>query len=188
VIDFDLQRTLDAWAGQAGCEPAALVARFARDETFWQYETGKLTDTEFFAALRTLLGIELTDVQLLAGWNATFIGEMPGIAPLLVRAARHLPLYAFSNTNRAHVAHFSQHFAELLGHFRQIFLSSSIGHRKPHAAAYDHVVKAINVPASRIVFFDDLIANVEGTRACGLNAVHVRSIDDVAGALDALGL
>ena len=49
-----------------------------------------------------------------------------------------------------------QTYADVLGHFREIFLSSTIGLRKPDAAAYDHVVKAIGVPASRIVFFDDL--------------------------------
>ena len=70
-------------------------------------------------------------------------------------AAQRLPLYAFSNTNPAHVAHFSQAYADVLGHFREIFLSSSIGLRKPDAEAYDHVVKAIGVPASRILFFDD---------------------------------
>jgi glucose-1-phosphatase len=138
--------------------------------------------------VRTALGIEITDAQLLEGWNATFIGEMDGIAPLLAQAAQHLPLYAFSNTNTAHAAHFSQHYAEVLGHFRELFLSSSIGLRKPHRAAYDHVVQAIGMPASRILFFDDLIENVEAARAAGLQAVHVKSSRDVADALAALGL
>ena len=61
----------------------------------------------------------------------------------------------------------------MLGHFREIYLSSTIGLRKPEAAAYDHVVKAIGVPASRIVFFDDSAENIAGARARGLNAVHV---------------
>jgi putative hydrolase of the HAD superfamily len=113
---------------------------------------------------------------------------MPGIAPLLQRAAQRLPLYAFSNTNAAHVEHFSETYAGVLGHFREIFLSSAIGLRKPDAAAYDHVVKAIGVPASRIVFFDDLAENIDGARACGLTAVHVTSPDDVAHALAALGI
>lgn len=188
VIDFDLQRTLAAWARDAGCAPADLVARFSRNDAFWDYETGKISESEFFALLRRTLRIELTDAQLLAGWNATFIGEMPGIAPLLERAAHRLPLYAFSNTNRAHVAYFSHHFAELLTPFREIFLSSTIGLRKPHAEAYDHVVKAIGVPAHRIVFFDDLLENIEGARNRGLLAVHVRSTGDVADALAALGI
>jgi HAD superfamily hydrolase (TIGR01509 family) len=93
-----------------------------------------------------------------------------------------------SNTNRPHVAHFSKAFADVLGHFREIFLSSTIGLRKPDAAAYDHVVKAIGVPAHRIVFFDDLAENIEGARMRGLTAVHVTSSDDVANALTALGI
>src|SRR5207245_4029236 len=111
---------------------------------------------------------------------------MPGIAPLLERAAKRMPLYAFSNTNRPHVEHFSKTYADVLGHFREMFLSSTIGLRKPEAAAYDHVVKAIGVPASRILFFDDLAANIEGARARGLCAIHVTSTDDVARALTVL--
>ncbi len=139
-------------------------------------------------ACEPALGIDLSDAQLLEGWNAIFAGEMPGIAALLARAASRLPLYAFSNTNQPHVEHFSRLHADLLGHFRELYLSSRIGLRKPDAAAYDHVVKAIGVPASRIVFFDDLAENVEGARARGLQAIHVRAPTDVADALAALGI
>jgi glucose-1-phosphatase len=113
---------------------------------------------------------------------------MPGIAPMLARAAKRLPLYAFSNTNPPHVEHFSAAYANVLGHFRKMFLSSSIGLRKPDAEAYDHVVQAIGVPASRIVFFDDLAENIESARARGLIGVHVKSPDDVAAALAELGI
>jgi FMN phosphatase YigB (HAD superfamily) len=48
-------------------------------------------------------------------------------------------------------------------------------------------VRAIGVPAERIVFFDDLAENIDGARARGLTAVHVTSPDDVAQSLAALG-
>ena len=188
VLDIDLNKTLACWAGHAGCEPAQLVGRFVNDDIYRRHERGEIDDAEFFAALRSSLGIALSDPQFLEGWNAIFAGEMPGIAALLKRAAERLPLYAFSNTNSAHVEHFSQAYAGVLGHFREIFLSSSIGLRKPDAAAYDHVVKAIGVPAPRIVFFDDLAENIEGARARGLTAIHVTSPADVAEALAALGI
>jgi putative hydrolase of the HAD superfamily len=188
VIDIDFNKTLESWAGQAGCEPASLAGRFARDEIYRRHEKGQIDDAEFFADVRASLGIDLSDAQLLEGWNAIFVREMPGIAAMLARAATRLPLYALSNTNHAHVEHFSLAYAGVLGHFREIFLSSAIGLRKPDAAAYDHVVKAIGAPASRIVFFDDLAENIEGARARGLTAVHVRSPDDVAQALAALGI
>jgi FMN phosphatase YigB (HAD superfamily) len=49
-------------------------------------------------------------------------------------------------------------------------------------------VKAIGVPAQRIVFFDDVMENIEGARARGLIAVHVTSTRDVVDALEALGI
>lgn len=188
VLDIDFSKALACWAGHAGCRPADIAGRFVQDETYHLHETGKIDDAAFFGSLRASLGLRLADDQFLEGWNAIFAGEMPGIAPLLARAANRMPLYAFSNTNRAHVEHFSKTHADLLGHFREVFLSSTIGLRKPDAAAYDHVVKSIGVPASRIVFFDDLAENIEGARARGLNVVHVSSSADVADALSELGI
>ncbi len=188
VLDIDFDRTLACWAGYAGCEPADLVGRFLRDDLYKGHERGEIDDATFFAGLRRSLRIDVPDQQFLEGWNAIFVGEMAGIAPLLARAAQRVPLYAFSNTNHAHAMHFSQHFADVLGHFREIFLSSTIGLRKPDADAYDHVVKVIGVPAARIVFFDDLMENIEGARASGLTAVHVTSTRDVADALAAMDL
>jgi haloacid dehalogenase superfamily, subfamily IA, variant 3 with third motif having DD or ED len=171
--------------GHAGCAPADLARRFVVNDSFKHHETGRIDDAAFFAGLRQSLGIGLTDAQFLEGWNAIFTGEMPGIAPLLAGAPTPAAL-CFSNTNPAHVAHFSLAYAGVLSHFREIFLSSSIGLRKPDAEAYDHVIKAIGVPASRILFFDDSAANIEGARARGLCAIHVTSMDDVARALTAL--
>jgi putative hydrolase of the HAD superfamily len=188
VLDVDLHRTFACWAGHAGCETVDLVGRFPRDELYHRHEKGEISDAEFFAGIRAALGIGISDAQFLEGWNAIFVGEMPGIAPLLARAAKRLPLFVLSNTNNAHVEYFSERYADLLGHFREIFLSSTIGLRKPDAAAYDHVVGAIGVPASRILFFDDLAENVEAARARGLHAIQVKSSTDVAHALDALGI
>jgi putative hydrolase of the HAD superfamily len=103
VLDIDFNKTLVCWAGYAGCEPADIVGRFRRDDIYQRHEKGEISDAEFFAGLRASLGIGLSDAEFLEGWNALFAGEMPGIAPLLARAAKRLPVYAFSNTNGAHV-------------------------------------------------------------------------------------
>jgi glucose-1-phosphatase len=188
VLDIDFGKALACWAGHAGCAPADLATRFVREESYRQHEVGKIEDAAYFQSLRAALGIDISDAQFLQGWNAIFAGEMPGIAPLLARAAKRMPLYAFSNTNRPHVEYFSKAYSDVLGHFHELFLSSTIGLRKPDGEAYDHVVKAIGVPAERIVFFDDLADNIAGARAYGLTAVHVTSPDDVANAFAALGI
>jgi putative hydrolase of the HAD superfamily len=188
VIDIDFNRTLRIWAEHAGCTPEQLAERFVRDDAYHRHEKGEISDEAYFASLRSPLGVELSDAQFIEGWNAIFVGEMPGINQLLARAAKRLPLYAFSNTNTAHVASFSVQYAEVLGHFRDIFLSSTIGLRKPDTEAYDHVVRTIGVPPERIVFFDDLAENIAGAQAHGLRTVLVKSPNDVARALDALGI
>ena len=188
VLDIDFSRAIACWAGHAGCAPSDMSGRFVINEMYHHHETGRISDAVFFDGLRAMLGAPLSDAQLLEGWNAIFVGAMPDIPALLARAASRIPLYAFSNTNRAHIEYFSAAYANLMGHFRELYLSSTIGLRKPDAAAYDHVVKAIGVPASRIVFFDDLAENVEAARARGLQAVHVRSSGDIADALAALGI
>jgi glucose-1-phosphatase len=189
VLDIDFSKAVACWAGHAGCAPQSIIARYARDsEAFRLHEMGKISDAAYFDSLRRSLGIAISDAQFLEGWNAIFAGEMPDIAKLLPRAAKHMPLYVFSNTNPPHVEYFSKEYADLLGHFRELYLSSSIGLRKPDAEAFDHVVQSIGVPASRIVFFDDLAENVEGARARGLTALQVTSPRDVADALTALGI
>jgi FMN phosphatase YigB (HAD superfamily) len=188
VLDIDFSKVATTWASHAGCEPAQLVGRLSPNDSWRRHERGEISDAEFFDGLRASLGIAISDAQFLEGWNAIFTGEMPGIAAQLARAGQILPLYAFSNTNGAHVTHFSHAYADVLGHFREVYLSSSIGLRKPEAEAYDYVIKAIGVPASRIAFFDDSFENIEGARARGLTAVHVTAPDDVAKALAALGI
>jgi glucose-1-phosphatase len=188
VIDIDFKRCITRWADHARCDPRLIEERFRRDFSYRRHEVGEIDTKEFFAGLQLACEIELSHDQFLEGWNAIFVGEMPGMAELLARAARQIPLYAFTNTNPDHQLVWSQRFAPILANFKEIFVSSTIRLRKPDAAAFDHVVKAIGVPAERIVFFDDAMENVDGARVRGLQAVHVRSSADVADTLAALGL
>jgi glucose-1-phosphatase len=190
VIDIDFRRAIARWAEASSTNVALLQPRLAglqagvsSSEVYRRHETGKLTDEAFFDSLKAALGIDIADADLLDGWNAIFVGEMVGISGLLATAATRLPLYAFSNSNAAHQAYFSRHFASALSHFKEIFVSSDIGLRKPDAEAFQFVIGAINDPAERILFFDDSAANVAGARACGLHAVHVTTRSTVADTL-----
>ena len=186
VIDIDFNRAFARWAEHAACDVSLLRARFSVDEACRRHEIGAISDAEYFASLRGSLGLDLSDAQMLDGWNAIFVGAAPGISETLARAAARVPLYAFTNTNPAHVAFWSARFADTVAHFRKIYVSSTIGLRKPDAAAFRFVGDDIGVPSERIIFFDDSLANVEGARACGLQAVQVRSPSDVTTTLASL--
>jgi len=183
IIEIDFERVWARWARDA-CRPVDAIRRpIGRFEPYLRYECGAVTLEEYFESLRAAMDVALTDEQLLAGWNEIFVGEMRGIAALLERLRPRIPLYAFSNTNRAHEAFWSVEYAPVLSHFRQVFVSSTIGLRKPDKPAFDHVVGEMGVPASSILFFDDSLENVEGARAAGLKAEHVRNTAEIAAAL-----
>ena len=185
-IDFDLAFT--HWARCAGCEPDAVRSRFSMDEAYARHETGALDVAGYFASLRSRLGIDISDDEFAHGWHAIFVREVPGIIPLLERLRRERPLYLFSNTNPSHYEHVSARFGDLLAKFDRIFLSSTLGRRKPEPEAFRAVAQAIDVPPERVLFFDDTPVNVEGALAVGMRAVLVQSLDDIVTNLRECGL
>ena len=191
IIDLDSARVHARWAELAGV-PVADIARrsgahVAGSDAFQRHERGEISNAAFFAHLRRALEIDLTDAQLQDGWNSIFVGEMPGIRPILARARGALPLYAFSNTNPVHQACWSVRFADVLAPFRRIYVSNEIGARKPEVAAFDAVAADIGLAPQRILFFDDLAPNVAGARASGMRAVQVTAAADIERALTELG-
>jgi putative hydrolase of the HAD superfamily len=175
LIDVDLERAFAAWGAAAGVPSAEIATRFSLDEACCAHERGEIDDAAYFAHLRRLLRIEISDEAMSAGWNAIIGEPMPGIEALVQRLARDVPLYVFSNTNPAHIAHFTPRLTGLFAQFRRVFTSCEIGRRKPEPEAFARLAAAIGLPASRLAFFDDAEQNVAGARRAGLHAFHVRS-------------
>ena len=187
VLDLDFDRVFGRWATLAGCSAEEIADRFSQDVAYCRHERGEIDATAYFASLRESLGIDLTDEQFLEGWNNLYPGPCQGIEALLARAARSLPLFAFTNSNPSHQSVWSTVIEQELLHFRRVFVSSEIGARKPEPQAFRIVADAAGYPPDRMLLFDDSAVNVEGARRTGMQAVQVRSIQDVRDALAELG-
>ena len=183
LIGIDWRRAFSVWAGHCATTPDAIAARFRFDAAYAAHERGEIGAAEYFDGLRRMLGIELSDAQFLAGWNAIFTSEAAGVRELLAAAAASRLIYLFSNTCEVHREHWQPRFAELLQPFSAIFLSCQIRLRKPDPRALMHVARAIGVTPDRIAFFDDTAENVVGATRAGLRAFHVRSGTALAVAL-----
>lgn len=183
VLEIDFGRAFSAWASCSGVSVDSIAARFRVDRPYQAHERGEIDAAGYFASLRASLGIDLTDEQFAAGWNAIFVGEVPGVRSLLQRAAQAAPLYAFSNTNRAHAQYWMREYRDIVRPFRAMFLSPDLRMRKPAPEAFHSVAARIGVAPQRIAFFDDLAENVAGARAAGMKAFQVGSAAEIALAL-----
>lgn len=184
VMNIEFDRTLAVWAHHSDSDPEILRQRFSEDAAYRAHEVGRIEAADYFDSLRRSLGVDMTDEQWLEGWNALFAGEMPGISALLAELARAVPLFAFSNTNQAHIAYWPGRFDDVLSHFDRVFVSSDIGLRKPDVAAFRHVVGEMGVAPGNVLFFDDVAENADGAVRAGLQAVHVTTPQCVAKAVN----
>ena len=183
LLEVDFGRVMARWAELSGVDADRLRSRFRMGPAYEAHERGEIDAPRYFEAMRSELGLALDDAAFADGWNAIF-GEL--IEPTVARVrslASRVPQYIFSNTNAMHHEWWSRHHADALAPLRGHFVSHRMGLRKPELESFRHVARAIGVPPGRILFFDDTPANVEGARAAGLQAVLVRSPDDVAAAL-----
>ncbi len=183
VLEIDFDRMFARWAEFSGEALETLRARFTFDTFYARHERGEIQAREYFASLRSSLGIDLSDAQFVEGWTAIYVREIPGMAELLRSLAGQRPLYAFTNSNATHVRVWAKVYEGTLRSFRRVFVSSEMGMRKPEPQAFAAISTAIGVSLDRILFFDDMRENVDGARAVGMQAVHVRSIEDIARAV-----
>ena len=183
IMTLDWDQAFARWAAGSGSSAPALRARYSFDAPYERHERGEIGERDYYESLRSSLGIELSEEQWADGWSAIFGGLIAPTVDLIERVKDRVPVYAFSNSNAAHQRVWAQRFAPALGHFRKIFVSSDLGLRKPERAAFEAISREIGVPASGILFFDDTPENVEGARAAGLQAVHVKRPQDVEDAL-----
>jgi putative hydrolase of the HAD superfamily len=183
IVELDWERVFSHWARCAGKPVAPIRAGFSFDVPYQRHERGEIDAAAYYESLRRSLQLDIPDHELDAGWKAVFVREIPQTVALIRSLGGRIPMYLFSNSNPAHRAAWSTRFAHAIEPFERVFVSSEIGRRKPSRESFEHIATEIGVPLASILFFDDTLENVEGAREAGLQAVHVRSPQDVRDAL-----
>ena len=185
VIEIDFDRVFLHWSHSSSQSLEIIKSRFAFDSNYERHERGEIDASEYFASLRKSMGINISDEEFTAGWNSLYVGEMPGVSTLLSTVGEKLPIYAFTNSNFTHQLVWSKKFKQVLSLFREVFVSSEIGKRKPEPAAFHAISNDIGVKPENILFFDDSLENIEGAEKVGMQTVHVTSPQDIEIALKA---
>ena len=186
LLRLRAQRTFESWSA-ASREPVEnLRRRWLIDDAYKAFEVGDTDFEGFTAALSERLEIELSQSEWLAGWNAIFAGVHDGIVSRSRHLAERMPCYVFTNTNPEHEKIWSARYADELAHFEKIYVSSTVGVRKPGVDAYQAVLDDMGFDACDVVFFDDNAENIAGASQAALDAFHVTDVDATEQKLDAL--
>jgi putative hydrolase of the HAD superfamily len=169
VIEIDFGRVFARWAAVAGRPVEAIASRFSMDGAYERHERGQIEAGEYFASLRSSLGINLTDAELTDGWNQIYVREIPGVRALLESLAPRVPLYAFTNSNRTHQPYTLRTYGDALKSFRQVFFSCDMGLRKPEPAAFEAIASK---HAQAIVAFPDVLMMSQAKAIAAFAAKH----------------
>jgi putative hydrolase of the HAD superfamily len=193
LVVFDLGRVLIQICddGRHACRCAGIALpddtpeltdgeRAAMERAIARYDTG-ITDAQAFCReIAPLRG--LTPQQAFAAHDVFLRGPYPGATGLIDDLARAgMKTACLSNTSDHHWRQMTDRSGSnymSLDKLTWQFASHLIGVMKPHAGIYEHVERTTQIAPQRIVFFDDLAANVAAAQRRGWNAHQVRLDSD----------
>jgi putative hydrolase of the HAD superfamily len=188
VFDLSFDRVFASWAAGGSAEANALKAAFHTVAEHDRFERGEITPAQFRDAVRMQLALRISDADLDNGWCDLYLDAYPGMEELLGQLSRRARLAAFTNTNAIHEPVWRKRYAHVLARFERIFCSHLIGARKPEPAAYAHVLSQLGARPAEVLFLDDNEANVQGARACGIEAIHVTTLEAMRAELAMRGM
>lgn len=170
----------------AGIEPAQLQTVLTAENLVQGYETGKVTEAEFYEEVCRRIGTRIPRADFLDAWYAIF--EQPLIPDeWLATLAQRVPLWVLSNTNKLHFEFMTRRYT-FLSHFEGFVLSHEVGFLKPDERIYRIALEKVQSRASEVLFVDDQDANVTAARAVGIDAFRFLNPGQFAAEMKARGL
>ncbi len=179
IIDLDYNRAFDLIKSLVPSSYHAKVETFYLTDFHKAYEKGEIDSPTFRNEVRAYFG-QTWDEQKVDGlWNS-ILGKIPKKRlELVAKLKENYQLAVLSNTNAIHIDavyqmlkqdHQMDRFEPL---FDRIFYSHEMGLAKPSAEIYETMLSELGTSADRVIFFDDLEANVRGAASVGIRAIQV---------------
>lgn len=178
-IDFDA--TMHAFERLGVNNFPLLFSQHHADDLFEKLETGVVSPAVFYRQFRELVGIPLSDTAIESAWNAMLLHFSPEKMHWLDSLKVNYNLYLFSNTNQIHYDHFSKTCRQenngrtLESYFIHAWYSHELGLRKPYSSSFTAILEKGRLLPEETVFIDDTIGNIEGAKAAGLQAIHLKA-------------
>ena len=179
ILTIDYTKTIEAFRNLGIQESNLLYSKANQTSLFDDLEKGKITDQEFFTAIRSITKIGVSDDQIRDAWNALLIGLPDENFRLLKELKKDHRLFLLSNTNSIHEKAYRKMIIDQYGTFifddlfEKMYLSHKIHMRKPDAEIFQYVLADSQLDINDTCFIDDSPQHVEGAHSVNLPAFHL---------------
>ncbi len=170
LLDFDYGFAARRFASRATAPPEAIRLALDQSPLLYRFETGQLTNAEFFAEVQRATGFQgdLDEFAAIFGDIFTPITPMVELNDRL--RSRGIPTFIFSNTNDLAITHVRRVFP-FFENFTGYVYSHEHKAMKPDARIYEVVERVTGRSGGELLYIDDRAENVAAGRERGWRAI-----------------
>ena len=178
IINIDFNLTLRALE-QYTDKKLGTGEYLTKNPIFYEYETGKLSEKDFFENLKHIYQLQASNEQLVKAWNALLLDIPESRVELVSELSNQYQTFILSNTNPTHLFEVENILRQqtkansLKEIVHRPYYSFEMHKAKPEIAIYEQVIEENNLIPQKTLFVDDSLANIEGARKLGLQTLHI---------------
>ena len=187
LLDFDYGILVNRMVPMTNMDESGLNAFLNQSPLLAEYESGKLTSSEFIKVVQRETGFEGLESEFTVFFEDIFTPITDVIEMHREIAESGMATYTFSNTNEMAVRYMSRAYGfwpRFTGHV----LSYKVKALKPEAKMYKFLEKISGCRGGEIAYVDDRSENIEEARARGWKAIKQSTPNETRLALVELGV
>jgi putative hydrolase of the HAD superfamily len=179
IIDISVPKTVEAFAQLLDRDHLWVEEQLKMAGIFRRYETGEWDDEAFRDAIREVLGVPFTDLQIDTAWNALLLQIPPARVELLQWLQLRYRTFVLSNTNPIHIREVNRILHRDTGVpildvlFEKVYLSYEMKKMKPSPDIYRQLLDDSGLLPEETVFLDDNLDNLAAAQQLGIQTVHI---------------
>lgn len=187
LLDFDYHIAADQLARRSAASAAEILQLINQSTLLHRYETGLLTDAQFFAEVQAAVDFQGSLEEFGQLFGDIFTPIQPMVDLHAEVCARQIPTYVFSNTNGLAVRHVRRRYPFFRSFSGHVF---SYEHQamKPAPRLYAVLETLAGCAGPQVFYLDDRLENVEGGLLRGWQAILHQSPESTRAALEKAGV